>query len=363
MQIGQYDFAIQKAVQRLAKKPTKEKFIVILDKSYKNANQQNLDRINFLKATGEPDIWDEVFDNYGTMKRRQEFVKTLPNNVLTAISFKSTNYDQEIIEAKKKAAEYFYAHGNKLLEKGDKASVRLAYEEYLKVKVYYQEYKDIDAQILKAKTLGISQVLFKMQNTSGIPLPANFEEELTKISLTDLNGLWVNYDTKEVQNRSYDYLIKVDIKGILVSPESVKETEHTESKDVQDGWQYMLDKNGNVMKDSLGNDIKSPKYKTITCLVIESYQKKTAIITANIDYLNNITKQLVKTNPISSQALFDHIAVRTVGNIEALKPETKQKIGSTPVPFPTDPAMILMADDILKNMTRDIIRANKYLIY
>jgi hypothetical protein len=33
------------------------------------------------------------------------------------------------------------------------------------------------------------------------------------------------------------------------------------------------------------------------------------------------------------------------------------------MPFPTDPAMILQADDILKNMTKDIIWNNKGLIY
>jgi len=360
---GQYDYAIQAAVKKLAKKPTKEKMIIILDQAYKNANQQNLDRITFLKKSGEPDIWEEVFETYGKMKRRQDYVKTLPNPVLTAISYKYIDYDQEIIEAKKKAAEYFYAHGTKLMEKGDKASARTAYDEFLKVKGYYQEYKDVDSQIQKAKAAGISQVLFKMKNLSGLPLPPSFEEQLLKISLTELNTLWINYDTKEVEKKIYDYVILIDIKGIETSPESVKETQYTESKEIQDGFQYVLDKNGNVMKDSLGNDIKVPKYKTITCLVIESIQKKTAIISGTIDYLNNHTTQLIKTDPITAQSFFEHNSAKAVGDINALKPETKNKLGSQPMPFPTDPAMILQADDILKNMTKDIIWNNKGLIY
>jgi len=363
MQRGQYDYAVRKSVQKLAKKPRKEKLIVVLDQSYKNANQQDLDRINFLKKSGEPDIWDEVFDAYAKMKRRQDYVKTLPSNVLTAISFKYINYDDEIIEAKKKAAEYFYAHGNKLLEKGDKAGARQAYEEFLKVKGYYQDYKDVDAQIQKALVAGTTNVLFKMQNKSGIPLPPNFEEELTKISLTDLNTRWINYDTKEIEKRAYDYTILVNIKGMDVSPESVKETQYTETKEIQDGFQYVLDRNGNVMKDSLGNDVKAPKYKTINCLIIESMQKRTAIITASVDYFNNATSQLISSETLTAQAFFDHSSVKAIGDINALKPETKNKLGSQPVPFPTGPAMILMADDILKNMTKDIIWKNRGIIF
>jgi hypothetical protein len=363
LQRGEYDYAIQTAVRKLIKKPDKQKMIVILDQAYKNANQQDLDRIAFLKKSGEPDIWDEVFDAYGKMKRRQDYVKTLQQKVLTAISYKYINYDQEIIEAKKKAAEYFYAHGDKLLDKGDKASARMAYDEFIKVKNYYQEYKDVDMKIDTAKRAGISHVLFKMKNLSGLPLPATFEEQLTKISLNDLNTLWINYDTKEVEKTVYDYFILVNIKGIEVSPEAVKETQTTETKEVQDGFQYVLDKNGNVMKDSLGNDIKVLKYKTITCLVIETLQKKTAIISGTIEYINMGTTQIIKTDPISAQAFFEHNSAKAVGDIEALKPETRKKLGSQPIPFPTDPAMILMADDILKNMTKSIIANNKGLIF
>ena len=54
-------------------------------------------------------------------------------------------------------------------------------------------------------------------------------------------------------------------------------------KDVEDGFTYQLDKKGNVMKDSLGNDIKTKKYKTLQCALIETIQSKACRIDGDIE--------------------------------------------------------------------------------
>ncbi len=361
-QRGYYDMAINKSVKKLRKKPDKQKEIQVLKESYALANQKDVEQINFLKVSGEPDIWDKIFNLNYSMKSRQDLVKTLPANILQAINYKYVNYDNEIIEAKKRAAEYFYAHALTLLAKNDRVAARQAYYELRKVKEYYSSYKDVDTQLQKALSLGTSNVLFKMQNLSGIPLPPDFEDELTKISLKDINREWINYDTKKVEGRFYDYSILVNIRVITVSPEQLKEVQYTESKDVQDGWQYVLDKNGNVMKDSLGNDIKVPKMKTITCNIIETQQHKSAAISGSLDYIDNRTSQLIKTDPITAQSVFENISVVPVGDVNALKPETKKKIGAKPLPFPPDPAMILQTGQILKGAIKEITDRNSNIL-
>jgi hypothetical protein len=363
---GNYDQAINKSIKKLKRNPGKEKEILVLQNAYKKANDRDKDKIQFLKADGTPDNWDKIFSLYTQMSYRQEKVKPLlPLEISSTHQpavFEMLNYDQEIINAKQKAAEYFYAHANSLLDKNDKMSARRAYDELHQVKNYYPNYKDVDDLIQKARSIGASYALFKMENRTGVPLPPNFEEELTKISLSDLNANWLLYETKENKQRHYDYTILVNMKQIDVSPESVKEINTTETKEVQDGYEYVLDDRGNVKKDSLGNDIKKPKYKTIKCTLSETYQSKKAIISGTLDYLNNNTGQLIKTNPIASENFFEYSSATAIGDLNALKPESRNKLGKKPIPFPNNFDMIFKAGQTLKGMVKDIIWSNKEIL-
>jgi hypothetical protein len=298
---------------------------------------------------------------------RQDIVKALPP--LSVISqnrkvvFEYINYDQEMIEAKQKAAGYFYAHGSMLLNKGDRENARTAYYELLRVKDYNADFKDVDDLIIKAAGQGTSNVLFKMKNQTGIPLPPRFEEDLGKISLEDMNRKWLRYFTKENKEVYYDYSVIINMKVIDVSPENVKEIRYTETKEVPDGWKYILDAKGNVKKDSLGNDIKVPAFKTIVCNIIETQQRKAARIAGTIDYINNRSGQLIKSDPITADAFFEHNSLLPLGDVAALKPETKAKIGSSPVPFPPDFDLLMQAGETIKKMTKDILYTNKGVIY
>lgn len=367
MKSGNYDAAIRKSAKKLKKKKQNDKEIIVLEQAFMKANDRDRERIAFLKKEGRPDNWDEIFGVYSRMSQRQNIVKPLlPLRIAGQgrdAGFVMVNYDDEIIQAKKNATEYFYAHALSLLAKNNRADARQAHAELMRVKSYSANYKDVDKELIRAKNIGTSYVLFKMKNTTGVPLPPSFEDELTKISLAELNGQWLSYQTHEDKNFTYDYVIVVNMKNINVSPEAVKETNFTETKIVPDGFQYALDANGNVRKDSAGNDIKIPKTKTISCNVIETYQSKKAIIAGTLDYINNSTGQLLKTDPIASENFFEHRSFAAIGDIKALKPETKEKLGNRPVPFPSGFDMLLQAGQVLKGMTKNIIVANKGIIF
>ena len=367
MKNGDYDGAIYKSVHKLKHKKQNEKEIVVLEQAYQKANERDRERINFLKKEGKPDNWDDIFLIYSKMDQRQQTVKALlPLNISSQnrdAQYDFVNYDDEIIQAKKNATEYFYVHALSLLDKNNKPDARKAYYELSKVKSFSSNYKDVDKELIRSKNMGISYVLFKMKNTTGVPLPPSFEDELTKISLNELNSEWLSYHTRETKDMGYDYTILVNMKNINVSPEGIKETNFTETKIVPDGFQYVLDAHGNVKKDSLGNDMKAPKTKTISCNVIETYQNKKAIIAGTLDYINNNTGQLIKTDPIASENFFEHRSMSAVGDINALKPETKAKIGNRPVPFPSGFEMLLQAGQTLKGMTKNIINTNRHLLY
>jgi len=359
---GDYDKAVKILVKKLSVNPDKEQNIIYLKQSYKAANLKDSDRIHYLKKTGQPNIWYEVYQHYDKLKNRQDLVKALPADVLTQIGFKFIDYDSDVIQARKKAAVYLYAHAQMLLKKEDRQSARQAYNELIKVTQLYSDYKDVDVLLRKALILGTNYVLFKMHNKSGVPLPQSFENELMSLSLVDLDRRFLNYDTKEVQGRTYDYTILANIKMIDVSPEQLDRNHFTESKKIQDGWKYKYDKDGNIVKDSTGKAIKIPKYKKIECYISEIHQRKTATISGSVDYINNHTSQLINTTPVSATSVFEHHSAIFNGNLDACTPQTLILLNTTSVSFPSDAAMILDAGEKLKSTIKDIIWDDDYLV-
>jgi hypothetical protein len=360
---AQFESAVYKSVSKLRKKPTKTKEINVLREAFAKANQADMERINFLRTSGEPDVWDNIFSRYNALKNRQQQVKTLPTNVLNAINFVPVNYDEEVITAKRKAAEYFYAHAAQLLEKNNKQNARLAYNELLKVKQYYSDYRDTDAKLQEALLIGRSNILFKIQNQSNILVPQNFEQELLKISMQDMNTLWMNYDTKPVDQLDYDYSIQLNLKEIAVSPEQVREESYVDQKEITDGFKYKLDAKGNVMKDSAGNDIKIPIIKIITCKMVITKQHKSAIIKGTLDYVNNHTGQLIKTDPLIAETFFENDAATPYGDLNALSSASRNLLNTGHfIPFPSNPDMIMQAATRLKDMTKSLIWNNKNIV-
>jgi hypothetical protein len=359
---AQFNAAVNKSVSKLRKKPTKTKEMVILKEAYSKANSADIDRINFLKSSGEPDIWDNIFSNYSALKNRQEVVKTLPTDILNKINFVNINYDQEIITAKKKAAEYFYARGILSLDKKDRQSARSAYADFQKVKQYYYDYADIDNKINEALFKGRNNILFKVENRTNTIMPANFEEELLKININEINSLWMNYDTKINNDLFYDYAIVLRLMDIAVSPEQVKEESYTDQKEINDGFKYQLDKNGNVVKDSSGKDIKIPIIKVITCQVVITHQYKSTMINGVLDYINNKTGQLIKSIPLTAESVFENHAALPYGDLNALSPKSRNLINSRILRFPSNPEMIMQTNAKLKDAAKNIIWNNRNVI-
>lgn len=362
LQNGDYDAAINKSVKKLIKKPSKTDEIGILKKAYVLANNNDLEAIKQLKLSGQPDIFGKIVFHYDNLINRQDVVERLPDNILNSIGFQHTDYSNEIVESKKKAAEFFNAHATSLLESGDKLDARQAFKEFNKVKEFVPNYYNIENKISEAKFKGTNNVLFQIENDSRTALPEDFEYELLKISLKQLNQKWLNFDTYQDENIFYDYSVFLSIKRIKTTPEFVKEVHYDEEKEIEDGFDYLLDANGNVVKDSTGNDIKIPHYEIISCHITETKLNKSAIVSAALDFYDNRSNQLVKTMPISSEFVFIHRFAIAHGNLNALKRDTRKLIGVKAVPFPTDLQMIFDTNEDLKAKAKSIISSNRKML-
>ncbi|HNY53080.1 MAG TPA: hypothetical protein PK727_04265 [Bacteroidales bacterium] len=362
---GNYAMALDKAVKQLRRNRNDSKQISILDRSYKILNDQDNERIRFLKMEARPENWDEIYQLNKAMSDRQAYVRTvLPLELHgRTIDYPYVDYLPEMVAAKRKSADFYYAHGNELMETKLKENYRQAFYEFLRAKEYVGNYEGIDDKIEEARYLGISRALISLNNRSIIRFDSEFEEELLSINLPALNSEWVEYHIYDPGNQTaFDYFVNVNIRNVMVSPDQTMQKDTVVKKDVEDGFTYQLDSRGNVMKDSLGNDIKTVKYKTLQCALIETIQSKSCMISGDIEIIQGKSGKLEKKDPIGAESGFEWISARALGDIQALSPAQIEKTKTKAVPFPSDMEMIFRCSEALKQAINNAIRSNKRFI-
>ncbi len=365
LQRGNYDAAIATAVKDLRKDSDDEKQIDILERSFRVVNEQDNERIRFLKMEGRPQNWDEIYLIYKRMSDRQSLIRTvMPLNIGNRqVEFPYVDYMPEMINAKRESADYYYNHGIELMNSGLKDSYRQAYFEFLRAKEYVGDYEGIDNKIIEAKYLGMSRVFVSLQNTTMIVFPKEFEEDLLTVDLQALNNEWVEFHITNLdENVDYDYFINVNVRNIAVSPDNTEERDSIAKRDVEDGFEYKLDKKGNVMKDTLGNDIKVKKYKTLQCALITTLQTKTCQINGDIEIIQMNPKNVLKKDPIGAQSTFEHMSARAIGDIGALSTSQLERTKAEAMPFPSNIEMVLRCSEALKQAIRGSIQSNRRLI-
>jgi hypothetical protein len=184
------------------------------------------------------------------------------------------------------------------------------------------------------------------------------------INTSGLNSQWVEYYLGRTdRNVDFDYILTIQVRNFIISPEQFSQKEYVRKKTIQDGFTYVLDSRGNVKKDSLGNDIKVPKYKELVCTVMERYQHKVVTVEAQIEYMSLYpNRRVIKLVPVGATSVFEHYSGKALGDMDALLPEDRQLIQREPAPFPDDLSMIYDCTPNLQRAITDAISQNKYLI-
>lgn len=356
---GNYDAAIEKAVKQLRKDPNDTKEAANLETAYKIANDQDNERLKLLKTEGKASGWDEIYLLYKKLYDRQTLVRSVPQ-----LNYPYVDYTQDMLGAKKKAADFYYAHGIELMKINMKDSYRQAYQEFVRAKQYVGDYEGIDGKISESRYMGISRVLVAIQNKSLLVFPKEMMDQLLTLDLPALNSDWVEYHTQVLdQNTRFDYFVNININNILVTPDQTLQADSTMKKDIDDGYNYVLDSKGNVMRDSLGNDIKVKKYKTVQCALIQTVQRKSCHIEGTIDVLQSNPNQLLKQDPIGAEAKFENISSRAIGDIQALNPRQLDRTKAKIIPFPTDIEMVMRCSDNLKMAIRGAMMNDRKYIF
>jgi len=354
---GDYDEAIDICIKKLIDNPDKAEYIVILEQAFLRANGAELDAIKALNTEGRPDRWEEIYMIYSSVYNRQEKIRPLLPLYLGTeerdAEFQFVNAVDGLNTAKKNAAAYWYADASLKLSTGDVYKAREAYYELQKILNYYNEYKDVDDLIKNAKKIGTNDVVFVIKNASNSSINYDVTQAMEDISVINSSGQWYTMHNAYPANQ-IEYTIQLNIRKIDAYQEKVTTNRFEESKEIIDGYEFVYDNAGNIVKDSLGNPVKVPDYKTVTAFVTETWQEKVATVSGEVLYIDK-SGRVVKSVPIRSDAVFQNYFAVATGYYEALSAVSKAKIGGKPLPFPPDDAMLIDALKQLECNVRDIL--------
>ena len=362
---GNYDEAIVKVAKKISgKKNKKTKDIKILEKAFAKIIAEDLTRAENLKSSGRESAWDEVYNAYDRIEERQDmispFLPLISKDGYKA-NFRFANVSRLKNEAAENATVYHYNEASNLIniaiDNGDKAAARRAYDDLVYLEKYTDKYKDSRALKSEARYLGTNRVLVKLHNNTFGFMPREVEEEIMSVNVHELNTFWTEYTTRNSIGNEYDFIARLDIDDIAISPEREYVDRYVDESEVKDGWEYVLDTDGNVMKDSLGNDIKVDKFVKVIAEVVEVRRTKEALATGRFGLFDAKTKQLIKTKPFSVNAVFEDFASSIKGDRRAMCDRTRNRLKNRIAPFPSDLLMSMdVAYDLKELMKREMRR-------
>lgn len=364
---GNYDETIAIATDKLRNNKDakrKQEHIYLLEEAFAKAKERDLSAIALWVKEGNPQNYEQIYETYLKLNRRQEQIKPLlPLKLLNEnrnANFAFDDYSDQIVSSKNALSKFLYDNTKSLLKNPDKMIVRRAYDDLVYLNTINPGYKDVSNLMQEALAKGTDYVHVYTKNESNVMIPYRLEGDLLDFSTFGLNDKWTAYHSTKQKNINYDYAMMIGFRQINVSPEQLREKEFSREKDIVVGKKKKLDRNGNVVRDSLGNAIMIDDVRHVTATVLEVRQFKSCQVTAKVDYLDLRSNQLIQTFPITSEFVFENIYARCRGDKRAVEQEYHQFFEHRAVPFPSSEQMVYDTGEDLKAKIKDIIQRNKF---
>ena len=362
---GNYDHAISEALRKLENnkdKKRKQDYIVMLEDAYYKVLEEDLNTIAHLKKDGNPEQFKSIYNIYLDLEARQNAIKrVMPlqiNGKTLELDF--NDYSSEIVDYRYKTSDYLIGQGITLLDSEDKYNARKAYDLFSYIERINPNFEETRSLMTEAHQKGIDYINVSVLNETHQIIPQQLEAELLDFNTYGLNQFWTVYHTNTVANIDYDFAMELQLKQINISPERINEQQQLRERQIVDGWEYQLDRHGNVVKDSLGNDIKIDKIITVRARFVEVIQTKSAQVIADVVYTDLKQNQVIDAFSIDSGFVFENVFGRFRGDRRALNNSDKDLLRQRQVGFPSDSQMVYDTGEDLKLKLKSII--NSYRI-
>jgi hypothetical protein len=364
---GDYDQAIETATANLRNnkdKKRKQDYIYMLEEAFAKAKQRDMANIELWAKETSPSNFEKIYDSYIQLNKRQEKIRPLlPLKLIkenrNAI-FPFENYSDEIVSSKNALSKYLYDNAAKLVKSGNKMDSRKAYDDLIYLESINPDFKDTKKLMDEARFKGTDFVSVYTKNETNIMIPVRLENDLLDFSTFGLNDKWTVYHGNRQKNIDYDYGVIVNFRDIKISPEQVKEKEFTREKEIKDGKKKLLDRNGNVVLDSLGQPVMVDKIRTVRIKVNEFRQFKACQVGAKVDYIDFRNNQLIESFPLASEFIFENIYAKFRGDKRAIDEGYLENFDRHPLPFPSNEQMVYDSGEDLKAKLKTIISKHHF---
>lgn len=309
-----YDQVIQRLAPKICDGDMNANRINMVAASYHKANQADHERIQSLKATGQPDVWPEVYQRYCSMKGRNEALKCFPAKVKNGMNYTPLDLGDDLAVARNNAESYLVAKSSQLLGTGAKMDAEEAGK-------YIDQLKHINRENMHLLSLQKKQVLCLAEKvtfgfSSDYTLPDGFVDAVFDFGATELPyGIGGVY----VAKRPKQPFAAVVVNNVGISPTRLDEVSFKEN-------------NGG---------------KTVE--VTDHSQNKKVTVSGFINYFD-LNGKRIGTVPFEVTSTFKNDYTTIRGDREACSAETLSRLGSRAVPVPSDESMLLDAAKKLNDM-------------
>ena len=352
---GEFDKAINKTIGELKKVKNKKKRIQyesILKDIFKRSVIKSESIISQFKKDGNPELYEKIYYEYQNLINRQNKLMNISSN---SLKFNFKNYDNQLIEYRYKTSNYLLEISKELISKNNKIDYRNAYNYLVTIESINPNYLQTRSLISICLSRGVDHILLSVSNESNSVIYKELQQEILNIQSYDLNSKWKSFhNSKDEYFGKFDFYIDLSFKSFIISPERILERVNIIEKNIKDGFTYQLDENGNVMKDSLGNDIKIDKIVKISAKTIEFDQSKSAKVIAQVKYYDS-KKNIIDKYPLESEFWFRNTYLEYIGDKRLLNKREIKLLRGGFLPFPSDEILIFNNSENIKQKLKSII--------
>ena len=323
---AELDKNIDKLIPKAKKNKLNEKQTISLMQSYHQANEQDFKRIMELKASGQPDIWMEIYDKSVSIDERQKKVDVLPNKVKSAINFKSLNLDNEITNAREKAELYICAKANLLYKDINEENLGEARKLIRQLYKINPQSKNIDELMLKSVILPSKQIIVRVATPTELQVTQNYAKIILDFDNNTVYGR--PFDAVPDKDKDYDLMIRIMIEETIISPERIESVTFEEKKD------------------------------NARAIVTDKTMIKSATLKGKIQIIDVENDEIMINTPYNVSSTFRHQYAETSGNTSACTEYTIELLKRKHIDFPTDNSLLEAAARELNLSLKNIFQKN-----
>lgn len=309
----EYDQVILKTAPKICSGRIDPDEVFWVANSYHEANQADHERIQQLKASGQPEVWPEIYERYTSMKGRENALACFPKELKKEIHYQPLNLDEELTASKNKAEAYLSAKIKQLLETGEASNIK--------------EAKKLIRSLIRVNPgsplIGEYQLMAMLRQTAQLqtefeyndrrrPLPEGIDEAIMHFDEAELARLPIAKD-----NTVKIAKMVVELTDFLVTPNRDETA---------------------TFKESNGE---------LTATVTDHVLSKNAFMKADLHFFYKDPESVTDSEwniftirDVEATSIFQYSFTTIEGPREACSSQTLERLAQQPLPFPTDVSML-----------------------